>query len=318
MKYFITGGLGFIGSNLARKLIKEDDKCSVVVYDNLSNGNIFFLLDIINSDRLKIIIADIKEKEELVSAMNGCDIVYHFASNADIAKATSDPSIDFYEGTILTERVLEAMRINGVKKIVYASGSGVYGNYGEKELHEDHYPMLPISPYGASKLAGEALISAYSNMFEIQARVYRFANVIGKNQTHGVGYSFVKQLLSHPDYLDIMGRGNQSKSYVHVSDILNAITKPNFKNDNMYEYYNVSTKDYITVLEIANIVTEIMELKNVEYIFQGNSEGGWKGDIPVVRLNSDKIRKTGWNNKYTSLEAMKKSIEEILEEHANG
>src|SRR5262249_28223433 len=150
------------------------------------------------------------------------ELVIHLASNPDIARAASEPAIDFHEGTYLTHNVLEAMRQTRTPLLLYASGSGVYGDLGELEVNEDHGPLLPISTYGASKLAGEALICSYCHMFDLTARVFRFGNVVGPRQTHGVGFDFLRQLLTRPSYLRILGDGTQSKSYVHVSDVVDA------------------------------------------------------------------------------------------------
>jgi UDP-glucose 4-epimerase len=311
MIHFVVGGGGFIGSNIVRRILKNFINDNVIVYDNFSSGKIKFLEDIKDS-RLKIINGDIKDLNKLTKSMNGSDIVYLFASNPDISKAVAQPDIDFWEGTYLVQNVLEAMRINNIKKIIYASGSGVYGDWGEKEYLEDGGPLLPLSTYGASKLAGEALISAYCYMFDMQGSAYRFANVVGPNQTHGVSYNFIHQLKEHPSYLNFFGNGQQSKSYIHVDDIIDAIFISAFKSKKAYDYYNISTKDYLTVDEIADITIKIMELKCVERHYLRNIASGWKGDIGVVRFNNDKIKKCGWKNKYTSYQAIELSIEEML------
>ena len=159
----------------------------------------------------------------LTAAMDGHHVVIHLASNPDIARAATDPDIDFRQGTCLTNNVLEAMRLSGTMNILYASGSGVYGELGELEASEDHGPLIPISTYAASKLAGETLISAYCYMFELSARVFRFGNVVGPRQTHGVGFDFLRRLLSDPSKLRILGDGTQSKSYIHVHDVVEAV-----------------------------------------------------------------------------------------------
>ena len=217
-KYFIVGGAGFIGSHLVNTLLK-DENVFVKIYDNFSSGKMFHLEDDINNKNLKIIKADVKDLDELISAMNGSDVVFHFASNPDISKAISQPDIDFWEGTYLTNNVIESMRINKVKNLIYASGSGVYGDTSYIETNEDYSPMIPISTYGASKLSCEALLSSYSFMFDINAAAFRFANVVGPHQTHGVGYDFIRKLFNNNCELDILGDGTQSKSYINVFDV---------------------------------------------------------------------------------------------------
>lgn len=310
-KYFIVGGAGFIGSHLVRKIFKDEPESNVIIYDNLSSGKMWHLDEVINNKNLKIVEADIKALDVLKETMKGSDIVYHFASNPDISKAITQPDIDFWEGTYLTNNVLEAMRVNNVKKLLYASGSGIYGDTGYNEVDEDYSPQHPISTYGASKLSCEALISSYCFMFDMSASAFRFANVVGPNQTHGVGYDFVRKLLKNNKELDILGDGSQSKSYIYVSDIINALRKIEKRNLKGFSYYNVATQDYITVKEIADIVIDLLGLINVEYKFTGGDRG-WKGDVPIVRMNSEKIRGFDWSNEYTSFDAIKLSVESII------
>lgn len=312
-KYFVVGGAGFVGSHLVKSIINSEKDCFITVYDNFSSGKRWHLESVGNSSNLNIIEADVKDIDKLTETMKGSDVVYHFASNPDIAKAVTQPDIDFWEGTYLTNNVIEAMRRNGIDKLLYASGSGVYGDTGYNLTAEDYSPMIPISTYGASKLACEALLSAYSFMFGINAAAFRFANVVGPNQTHGVGYDFVRKLMKNPSELEILGDGNQSKSYIYVYDIISAIRTIEKNHLKGYNYYNVATEDYITVNEIADIVVMIMSLENVTYKHTGGDRG-WKGDVPVVRLDSSKIRKTGWSNKYSSHEAIAKSVSSIYED----
>ncbi|HAY32784.1 MAG TPA: NAD-dependent epimerase/dehydratase family protein [Ignavibacteria bacterium] len=310
-KYFIAGGAGFIGSHLCRSILKDEPDAEITVYDNFSSGQMWHLDDI--KDNLKIVKADIKDKDALLNAIRGNDVVYHFASNPDIAKAMTQPDIDFWEGTYLTNNIIEAMRISGVMNLLYASGSGVYGDAGFTEASEDYSPQLPISTYGSSKLACEAMLCSYCYMFDMNAAAFRFANVVGPNQTHGVGYDFTKKLLDDNSKLTILGDGSQSKSYIYVTDIINAIRNIQQSFLKGYSYYNVSTLDYISVKEIADITTAVLNLENVKYEFTGGNRG-WKGDVPVVRLNSEKIRSTGWTNEYTSAEAIRKSVESIYDD----
>ena len=311
MVYFIAGGAGFIGSHLVRKILSEEVDSKVIIYDNFSSGQMWHLEDVLNDGRLEIIKGDIKDIDLLVNSMKSVDCVYHFASNPDISKAVTQPDIDFWEGTYLTNNIIEAIRRNNVSKLIYASGSGVYGDAGYIETDEDYSPMVPISTYGASKLAGEALISSYCFMFGLNAAAFRFANVVGPNQTHGVGYDFLNKLIKNPSKLDILGNGTQSKSYIYVSDVLKAIRMVETKYLNGYSYFNVATNDYISVKEIADVVVKVMGLENVELNF-GEGDRGWKGDVPIVRLNSDKIRNLGWKNEYNSEQAIEESVKHML------
>jgi UDP-glucose 4-epimerase len=307
--YLVTGGAGFIGSHVARRLA-EDPTARVVVYDNLTSGRVEHLGDAVDEVRVRLVTGDLKDLEPLAEAMRGIDHAFHFAANPDIAKAMADPSVDFWEGTFLTSNVLEAMRRAGVRRLTYASGSGVYGDVGELPVHED-LPLRPISPYGASKLGCEAMISAYCHMFGMRALALRFANVVGPNQTHGVAYDFIRRLRDDPTELAILGDGSQSKSYVHVDDVVDALLGLFPEGDRAMEVLNVATEDYLTVLEIADLVVERLGLEDVEYRV-GEGARGWRGDVPVVRFDSSRARARGWRNARTSREAMAASIDAIV------
>ena len=197
--------------------------------------------------------------------------------------------------------------------LVYASGSGVYGDQGAAELDESFGPLLPVSTYGAGKLAGEALISAYCHLFGLRGVAFRFANVVGPRQTHGVVYDFVRKLLRDPTRLEVLGDGSQSKSYIHVDDVLDAVLLLAADPPTPFDVFNAATEDYVTVREIAGVVVEAMGLSDVELAF-GDTPGGWKGDVPVVRFSSAKLRRRGWANRHTSREALRASAQALLGE----
>jgi len=315
----IVGGAGFIGSHLVRRLLATPQVESVVVFDNFSSGTISRLAESAGDDRLRIVRGDVRELAALCSAVDGAGLVVHLASNPDIAKAITDPTVDFDQGTYLTHHVLESMRRTGAERILYASGSGVYGDLGETEASEDYTPLMPVSTYGASKLAGEALICAYSQMFGLTGCAFRFGNVVGPRQTHGVGYDFVRRLLLAPDELAILGDGRQSKSYIHVEDVINAVFFGAASNAHPFAVYNVATGDYITVREIAALTIEILGIDPtaVELRFSGGPRG-WKGDVPVVRLNTDKIRSLGWSNRLRTRDALRVALESLIEDGRSG
>ena len=193
--------------------------------------------------------------------------------------------------------------------MLYASGSGVYGDLGEYEASEDYGPMVPVSTYGASKLAGEALLSAYASMFDITAHAFRFGNVVGPRQTHGVGFDFVRRLLDDPTRLRILGDGQQSKSYIHVDDVVAAVLLTAQHDGPDFQVFNVATGDYQSVTEIAQLATEVVGLAPglTRFEYTGGDRG-WKGDVPVVRLNTDRIRSLGWSNRRTGREALRDSM----------
>ena len=310
---FITGGAGFIGSHFTDRFLSQGAR-RVTVYDNFSSGKEWHLEAHHGDPRLNVVRGDLRDEDRLTSAMRDHDLVIHLASNPDIARAAIEPAIDFEQGTLLTHRVLEAMRQAGTtRRILYASGSGVYGDLGEREAHEDHGPLTPVSTYGASKLAGEATISAYCHLFGFTACVFRFANVVGPRQTHGVGLDFLRRLSNDPDRLRILGDGKQSKSYIHVTDVVEAVLLANQRAESGYHVYNVATEDYVSVTEIADMAVECMGLPpgGTRYEFTGGHRG-WRGDIPVVRLNSARIRALGWSNRMSSREALRDSLRALI------
>jgi UDP-glucose 4-epimerase len=318
-RYFLVGGAGFIGSHFADWLLADPSVTAVTLYDNFSSGREWHFEHHRSDTRFRVIRGDAKDIEPLTNAMQDHDIVIHLASNPDIARAATEPEIDFVEGTYLTNNVVEAMRRSGTKTILYASGSGVYGELGGEEAAEDYGPLIPISTYGASKLAGEALITAYSHMFESTGRVFRFGNVVGPRQTHGVGFDFLRQLLKNPHKLKILGDGRQSKSYIHVYDVVNAVLLAAARSTGGYAAYNVASGDYITVTEIARLAVECAGLDpgQVEFEYTGGSRG-WKGDVPIVRLNTSRIRALGWECHAGSREALRKSMVSMLPDLQNG
>lgn len=309
---FVAGGAGFIGSHLVHELLRRPGE-EVVVFDNLVSGSEAYLEDVRGDPRLELVVADIQDIDRVVEALKGSTHVYLFAANPDIAKAMTEPPIDFWQGTYLTQNVIEAMRINGVSRITYASGSGVYGDRGLEEVDESYGPLVPISTYGASKLGCEALLAAYSHMFGIDSVVFRFANVVGARQTHGVTFDFVRRLLRDPSRLQILGDGSQSKSYIHVDDVVSAMLLLTVRGWSGFEVFNAGTSDYITVTEIADLVVERMGLSDVEYVYAGGSRG-WKGDVPVVRFRSDKLASRGWTCRHSSRSALLESIDANIAE----
>jgi UDP-glucose 4-epimerase len=305
-RYFIVGGAGFIGGHFVERLLAAPETTAVTIYDNYSSGRLSHHAQI-SDPRFRAVRGDAKDLPALEAAMIGHDVVIHLASNPDIAKAMTDPTVDFHEGTLLTNNVVEAMRRTRAHKILYASGSGVYGDVGTLECQEDQGPLQPVSTYGASKLAGETLICSYAHMFGLEGRAFRFGNVVGPRQTHGVGFDFLRALRREPARLRILGDGTQSKSYIHVEDVIDAVLMVHRKVEGPFQVYNVATGDYITVKEIADLAAECLGLSGVAHDYTGGSRG-WKGDVPVVRLNTDRIRQVGWSNRSSAAQAIRRSL----------
>jgi UDP-glucose 4-epimerase len=319
-RFFIVGGAGFIGSHFTDVLLGQPEVAGVTLYDNFSSGREWHYAQHASDGRLRVVRADVEQLDELRRALDGHDVVIHLASNPDIARAATEPAIDFWQGTALTHNVVEAMRTTSAKRILYASGSGVYGELGTHEAREDHGPLVPVSTYGASKLAGEALIASYAYMFGLSGCAFRFGNVVGPRQTHGVGFDFARRMLAESPSgqtgrvpLRILGDGTQSKSYIHVSDVVRAVLTAHAQSRQPFQVYNVATGDYITVTEIARIAVACLGLSPEQVDFQyTGGDRGWKGDVPIVRLNTERIMATGWRCERTSAEALRQSILAML------
>jgi UDP-glucose 4-epimerase len=221
MSCFISGGAGFIGSHLVDKLIAQG--CKVTVFDNLSSGRKDFLSQHSNNPAFKLIQGDLLETDKLKKAIKAHDVVFHLAANPDARRGIEDTSLDLKLETIATYNVLESMRVNKIDKIVFSSSGTIYGETPVIPLPENYGPVLPISLYGAGKLACEGLISAFCSTFDMQAWIFRFANIVGSRTTHGVIYDFINKLKRNPHELEILGDGTQCKPYLHVSDCVNAI-----------------------------------------------------------------------------------------------
>jgi UDP-glucose 4-epimerase len=310
--YFIIGGAGFIGSHFADALLASAKTRRVTVFDNFSSGREWHYEAHGGDPRLSVIRADASDVNALAATMEGHDWIIHLASNPNIAAAADCPEIDFYRGTLLTNNVVEAMRRSGLHRLLYASGSGVYGDAGDQPLSEDYAPLIPISTYGASKLACESLIASYCAMFGLHACAFRFGNVVGPRQTHGVGFDFLRSLSAKPKRLRILGDGHQSKPYIHVTDVVDAVLCAAKKATAPFSVFNVATDDAVTVTEIADLAVETLGLPaRPNFDYTGGSRG-WRGDVPVVRLDSTRIRSLGWFPKRNSRDAMRQSLQELM------
>jgi UDP-glucose 4-epimerase len=318
-RFFVVGGAGFIGAHFVDWLLGAGGAARVTAYDNFTSGREWHVEPHRNDPRFSVVRGNVEDLPALRQAMDGHDIVIHLASNPDIARAATEPDIDFWQGTALTNAVVEAMRVTSAKRILYASGSGVYGDLGTLEIAEDQGSLLPISTYGASKLAGEVLIASYCFMFGLSGCAFRFGNVVGPRQTHGVGFDFARRLLANASELSILGDGSQSKSYVHVSDILRAVLLAHERTAKRYEVYNVGTGDEITVSEIAELAVECVGLPpgSVRFAYTGGDRG-WKGDVPIVRLQTDRIKAHGWAPEHNSRQALKSAMLAMIPEMKAG
>ena len=310
MRILVTGGAGFIGSHIVDRLMSEGHE--VVVYDNLSSGRMEFVEHHMGKENFRFVHADLLDFETLNREMKGVDLVYHVAANPDVRLGAKDTKVHMEQNVLATYNVLEAMRLNDVRDIVFTSTSTVYGEAKKIPTPEDYGPLVPISLYGASKLAAEAFIMAYVHNFGMKAVIYRFANIVGPRSTHGVIYDFIMKLKKNPKELEILGDGTQTKSYLYVEDCVDAIIFGYENRREDVEIFNIGSEDWINVRKIADIVVEEMRLKNVVYRFTGGKRG-WKGDVPKMLLSIEKIKSYGWKPKRNSEESVRLTAQSIVQ-----
>jgi UDP-glucose 4-epimerase len=310
MKAFVTGGAGFIGSHLVDSLIKQGN--TVTVFDNLSSGDRKFISQHLENDTCRFIQADLLNFEKVEKEIAGHDVVFHLAANPHVRLGEIHTDLDMNQGVIATYNVLEAMRRQKINKIVFSSSSVVYGETTEQILPETYGPTLPISMYGAAKLGAEGLISAFCGTFDFQAWIYRFANVVGVRGTHGVIVDFIEKLKKNPNELEILGDGKQCKPYLYISDCIEGILFGFTHSFEKMNLFNLSCDTITTVTRIAEMVIEEMQLQNVSFKYTGGTRG-WKGDVPRFELDASKINKLGWKTSFTSDEAVRKAIRDVLD-----
>jgi UDP-glucose 4-epimerase len=309
MHCIVTGGAGFIGSHLVDHLLSRGD--SVTVVDSMITGRMTNLEHNIGA-LVSFKQADLLE-EGWQDLFAGADRVYHIAADPDVY-GSSQKSLEVYNNNVTaTVRVLETMKEHHVKEIVFTSTSTVYGEADTIPTPENYTPMMPISVYGASKLACEAMISAYMATYDMKAWVYRFANIIGSRSTHGVIHDFVRKLRRDPTKLEILGDGRQSKSYLAVENCVVAAVYATTVSDGTFNVFNIGSEDWISVRRIAELIIEEMDLKDVSLNFTGGNRG-WVGDVPMMQLSVEKLKATGWDPGITSEESVCRAIRAKLEE----
>lgn len=295
MRALVTGGAGFIGSNLVDRLLRDGHH--VTVYDNFSTGRQDFLTAASQSEQCRIVTGDLLDTAALDGAMAGIEIVFHLAANADVRFGTHHPSRDLEQNTIATFNVLDAMRRAGAKKIVFSSTGSIYGEPDVFPTPEDAPFPVQTSLYGASKLAGEGLLQAYAEGFGLKACIFRFVSILGPRYTHGHVFDFIKKLNADPSRLPILGNGKQCKSYLHVDDCLDAILTVIEKTDAKVGIYNLGTDEYCEVNSSVGWICE--RLKLTPKLDYAGGERGWIGDSPFIFLDTKKVRALGWTPKYS-------------------
>lgn len=303
-KTFVTGGAGFIGSHIVDRLLK--DGAQVTIYDNFSTGQEEFIAHHRDNFAVKIVRADTLDLDRLTAEMMGHDFVFHLQANADVRGGVMNTRIDFEQNTIATWNVLDAMRLNGVKHIMFASSAVVYGEPSVFPTPEDYMPTQ-TALYGASKLAGEAMIQAYCEYFDMTCHIFRFVSWIGERYTHGVIFDFMKKLQMNPHELEVLGDGHQRKSYLDVVDGVNGIFYAIQHTNDRKNVFNLGHDDFMNVLDLAEVLIEEMGLKDVKLHTTGGARG-WLGDAPIVHLDTTKLKLLGWRPQITIDQGIRNTV----------
>lgn len=304
MRLIVTGAAGFIGSNLVDRLLAEGHQVTGI--DNFSTGQLRFLAEAQKSNRFKLVERDLLDLPGLIGSFHEADWVIHLAANADVRFGTEHPRRDLEQNTIATYNVLEAMRANGVKRIAFSSTGSVYGDAAVIPTPEDAPFPIQTSLYGASKLAGEGLISAYCEGFGFQSCIFRFVSILGERYTHGHVFDFYKQLKRDPANLYVLGNGKQRKSYLYVQDCIDAVLVAIEKAPDKVSVYNLGVDSYCEVNDSIGWISDTLRV-NPALTYEGGNRG-WIGDNPFIFLDTSKIRQLGWSPKVTIRQGVEKTV----------
>lgn len=317
MTTLVTGGAGFIGSHLVRALVDRGEH--VRVLDNLSSGSISNLSDVLPEHRFEFIKGDVLKSKDVTEALSGVEIIYHLAANPEVQAKKAGSDKIFNQNILGTYNLLEGIAKTGdVEALIFTSSSTVYGEPTQLPTKESYAPLKPISYYGGSKLAGEALISAYARMNGFRAIIYRLANIVGAESNHGVIYDFYCKLRDDPHELEVLGDGTQTKSYLHISDCVDAIMLGSEISGEGVEIYNLGSEDRVSVMGIASIVKEELGLPGAKIRLTGGIDGGrgWRGDVKTMHLDTSKVKRLGWNPRFNSEEAVRETVKGLANSDA--
>jgi len=315
MHYLITGGAGFIGSHLVDALLAEPGT-RVRVIDNFSSGRRAHLARHDADSRLEIVETDLLHLDTILGAFSGVDVVFHLAANPDARWGIDNTRLDLDQETVVTYNVLESMRRSGAQRIVFSSSGTVYGDIGTKVAIESLGPCLPVSLYGAGKLASEGLISGFCGTFGLSATILRFGNIVGERTTHGVIFDFIRKLADDPSVLSVLGDGNQAKPYVYVGDLIAGLRFASALvskyEAGTFDVFNISPDGGTSVRFIANNLLDALGLGGICRPVFGTTERGWAGDVPQSRMSARKLGDAGFRLPRSSDEAVHHAIERIV------
>lgn len=308
MKILVTGAAGFIASNLVDRLLADGH--DVVGFDNFSTGLVELLAEACASSRFRLVRGDLLDAVSMAGAMDGIDLVFHLAANADVRFGVEHPRKDLEQNTIATSNVLEAMRARGVRRICFSSTGSVYGEAKVIPTPEDAPFPVQTSLYGASKLAAEGLIEAYSEGFGFQAYIFRFVSILGERYRHGHVLDFYRQLLEHPDRLRVLGNGAQRKSYLYVQDCLDAMLLAVEKAADRVNIFNLGTDEYCQVNDSIGWISEQLGLR--PQIAYTGGDRGWIGDNPFIFLDCARIRSLGWKPRFSIRDGVVRTLQYLM------
>ena len=311
--FFVTGGAGFIGSVLVDRLVEAG--CEVTVYDNLTRG-INWVEPHVRGGRINFVQADLLDRDHVREAMAGTRFVWHLGGNTDIPAGLKNTELDIKHAVVATHHVLEAMRHHGIRPMVFTSSGAVYGKATISPTPESYGPLMPLSLYGAGKLACEGMISAYCEMFGLRARIFRLGNAIGARMGHSCICDFVKKLSKNSQEMEILGDGSGAKNYFLVDECIDGmmfiITRAFGQQDPACDIVNVGTSSSASVMTIVRILLEEMGLRDVRFRYTGGAEG-WPGDQATVYLDVRKVNALGWSAQHTSEEAIRLAVQQYLQ-----
>ena len=305
MTTFVTGAAGFIGSHLVDRLLRDGE--DVIGYDNLSTGMPEFIADARCYPSFTFVKGDLLDTDALTKGMRGASRVAHLAANADVRFGLDHPRKDLEQNTIATFNVLEAMRANNIKEIIFSSSGSIYGEANIVPTPEDAPFPVQTSLYGASKLAGEGMIAAYAEGYGIKARIFRFVSLLGERYSHGHIFDFMRQLAKDPERLHVLGDGKQRKSYLHVQDCIEGILLGSTATDERIQIFNLGTDEVCQVFDSVGWITGRLKL-SPRLSFSGGRRG-WIGDIPMIHLDTSRIRSIGWQPKRSIREAVEITVD---------
>lgn len=313
-RVLLTGGAGFIGSHVLDLLAPSD--VHFTVYDNLTNGKLEYIESHLSRPNVTFLKADILDRERLIEATRGHNLVWHLAANTDIINSHDQPSRDLDDCAVGTFNVVEAMRLTDVRDIIFASSGAVYGNIcAEQSVTEDAGPLLPVSTYGAGKIASEAFISSFCHVYGLRGWMYRFGNVIGARMTHGVIFDFLGRLRKDPTRLLVRGDGRQEKNYFLVEECIDGMlygyTNVPLDDDNPCAVFNLGTPTVSKVIDIAQIIVDEMSLPDARIEIEGTKKA-WPGDQPRVHFEVDRLAGRGWTSRLNSDQSVRIAVRRML------